>query len=123
MKRQPRKTRSRQTSSHARRMGRHDAPARPFERLESRQLLSGDVLATLVNDLNGNGVKDVGEPGLQGWTVFVDYDGNRVLSAGEPSAVSGTDGKALITGVIGDDNWDIREIVKPGFAPSKGFSD
>src|SRR5207247_2904504 len=28
------------------------------------------------NDLNGNGVKDVGEPGLAGWTIRAYTDGN-----------------------------------------------
>jgi hypothetical protein len=26
------------------------------------------------HDLNANGVKDEGEPGLAGWTIYVDYD-------------------------------------------------
>src|SRR2546422_8619336 len=37
------------------------------------------------NDLNGNGVKDPGEPGLSGWTIraYVDGNGNGMLDAGE----------------------------------------
>src|SRR3989442_11359281 len=37
------------------------------------------------NDLNGNGVKDPGEPGLSGWTIraYVDGNGNGTLDAGE----------------------------------------
>ena len=37
------------------------------------------------NDLNANGIKDEGEPGLAGWTirVYVDTNGNGTLDAGE----------------------------------------
>src|SRR2546428_803321 len=40
------------------------------------------------NDLNGNGVKDVGEPGLAGWTILAYTDGNAdgTLSATEAAA-------------------------------------
>ena len=40
------------------------------------------------NDLNNNGVKDAGEPGLSGWTinVYANGDNNAVLSAAEFSA-------------------------------------
>ena len=37
------------------------------------------------NDLNGNGVKDAGEPGLAGWTItaYADANGNGIRDAGE----------------------------------------
>src|SRR2546426_7780858 len=37
------------------------------------------------NDLNANGVKDVGEPGLAGWTIsaYTDGNGDGTLSATE----------------------------------------
>lgn len=85
-------------------------------------LLTGEVLATLVHDVNGNGVKDPEEPALQGWSVFVDYDRNGVPDAGEPSSVTDVDGEALITGVP-DNTWDVRQILEPGFAPSPGFDE
>jgi hypothetical protein len=40
------------------------------------------------HDLNANGVKDEGEPGLEGWTIYVDSDDDGVLDAGEPSATT-----------------------------------
>ena len=44
-------------------------PFRRIEPLESRVLLSGTVFATVIHDVNGNGVKDPEEPALDGWTV------------------------------------------------------
>jgi hypothetical protein len=38
------------------------------------------------HDLNTNGVRDLGEPGLTGWTIFADFNENGLLDAGEPSA-------------------------------------
>ena len=40
---------------------------------------------TKFNDLNGDGVKDAGEPGLPGWVInaYADANGNGVRDAGE----------------------------------------
>src|SRR2546422_6759691 len=55
------------------------------------------------NDLNGNGVKDIGEPGLSGWTIraYTDGNGDGTLSASEaaavPAARATTDGAGAYT--------------------------
>ena len=40
---------------------------------------------TKFNDLNGDGAKDAGEPGLPGWTInaYVDVNGNGTKDAAE----------------------------------------
>ena len=43
-------------------------------------------------DVNANGIRDVGEDGVAGWTVFADLDNNGVLGAGEPFAVTDANG-------------------------------
>lgn len=58
------------------------------EALERRTLLSGSVSGTLSHDLNGNGAFDPGEPGLSGWTVFLDQNRNRQRDAAETSTVT-----------------------------------
>jgi hypothetical protein len=43
------------------------------------------------HDLNADGVKDEGEPGLAGWTIYVDYDDDGILeldAENEPYAVT-----------------------------------
>src|SRR4029078_10596021 len=45
--------------------------------------LPGSIHGQKWNDLNNNAVKDPGEPGLQGWTIFIDQNSNRVLDPGE----------------------------------------
>jgi hypothetical protein len=57
--------------------------------------LSGQVF----HDLNGNGVKDPGEPGLAGWTVYVDLDGSGVFNLNDPHAVTDAAGNYTIANV------------------------
>ncbi len=42
------------------------------------------IRGTKWNDLNGNGVRDAGEPGLAGWTIYVDANDDGTLDPGEP---------------------------------------
>ncbi|MCY2987411.1 MAG: proprotein convertase P-domain-containing protein, partial [Planctomycetota bacterium] len=48
------------------------------------ELYYGSLRGTKFNDLNGNGQRDVGEPGLANWTIFLDLDGDGVVDSGEP---------------------------------------
>src|SRR5260370_32803760 len=50
-------------------------------------------------DLNGNGVKQPGEPGLAGFTIFLDMNGNNMLDQGEPSTVTDANGNFSFTGL------------------------
>jgi hypothetical protein len=61
------------------------------------------------NDLDADGVKDAGEPGLSGWTIYVDYDDDGVLDAGEPSDVTDGSGNYTITG-INPGTYKVREV-------------
>ena len=42
------------------------------------------VNGTKFNDLNANGKRDAGEPGLAGWRIWADYDDDGVRDTGEP---------------------------------------
>ncbi len=45
-------------------------PSRPtFEALEPRLLLNGTIAGQVWDDLNGDGVQDIGDVGVNGWTV------------------------------------------------------
>ena len=62
------------------------------------------IQGTVWNDLNGNGIRETdpttgnfADPGLAGWQVFVDVDGDGAPTAGEPSAISDATGSYTIT--------------------------
>ncbi len=58
------------------------------EPLERRALLSTSVSGIVFDDLNGNGRRDAGEPGLAGQVLFMDLNTNGQLDNNEPSATS-----------------------------------
>ena len=76
---------------------------------------SSTISGMKFNDLNGNGVRDPNDPGLSGWTVYVDYNNNGVLdSATEPSALTGPGGTYTILGVT-PGVWKVREVGQTGW--------
>ena len=70
-----------------------------FEQLENRWALAGDsiIQGSKWNDLNENGIREGSEPGLPGWTMYVDSNANGQLDAGEPSAITASDGSYSLT--------------------------
>lgn len=64
------------------------------------------------HDANQNGTRDVNEPGLQGFTFYVDLNQNGVLDQGEPSAVSDVDGVFEID-QIPPGTFHLREVQDP----------
>ena len=72
----------------------------------------GTVSGVKFNDLDGDGVRDPGEPGLAGWTVYADLNNNRALDAGEPSAMTGADGAYALT--LPSGSYNLREVPRPG---------
>ncbi|MCA9225656.1 MAG: hypothetical protein KDA47_08585, partial [Planctomycetales bacterium] len=69
------------------------------------------------NDLNADGVKNGGEPGLSPWTIFADLNNNGTLDGGEPSAVTNAAGNYSLTG-LGPGNYQIREVQQSGWTQS-----
>lgn len=62
-------------------------------------VVPNSVYGKVINDLNGNGVPEANEPGINGITVFLDSNGNNVFDLGEKSTVSGIDGAYIIKGL------------------------
>ncbi len=61
------------------------------------------------NDLDADGVKDAGEPGLPGWTIYVDYNDNSVLDTGEPFDVTDATGSYTIEAIV-PGTYKVREV-------------
>ncbi len=83
-----------------------------------------EIRGVKYNDLNGNHIRDVGEPGMPGITIFIDLNRNNMLDAGEPTTVSGPDGSYAFTnmspGNVGYDrraDWNSDGSVNGGDLP------
>ena len=68
-------------------------------------------------DEDADGEIDAGEPGLAGFTFYVDYNDNGVLDPDEPSGVSDANGHYTISPVE-PGNWTIREVGQDGYVCS-----
>ncbi len=67
------------------------------------------------NDLNADGIHDAGEPGLEGWQVYLDLDGDGQLDEGiEPSALTDADGEYSFIG-LDPGTYSVREALQPGW--------
>lgn len=90
--------------------------------------VSGSVSGVIWNDLNNDGVRATDpvtgeflEPGLEGWTVFADLDGNGSLDPGEPSTVTNSRGEYNFVSLVGDTSYQITEVLPEKWYPSPGF--
>ena len=73
-------------------------------------------------DINGDGIRDAGEPGLAGVYIYLDLDLDGRPDVGEPAAISKADGSYVLT-PPGPGTYVIREVVEPGYVqtfPSSG---
>jgi uncharacterized surface anchored protein len=76
------------------------------------QLVS--ISGTKFNDLNGNGVRDPGDPGLAGVTVFLDTNGNGTLDPGERFTTTDANGNYTFTN-LGLGTYRVREVGQLGW--------
>ena len=83
----------------------------PVEPLEPRRLLA-TVTGVVFNDLNGNGIGELGEPSVAGVPVYVDLDNDAQLTPGEPTATSTTSGYRVEGVPIG--THFVRIVAGPG---------
>jgi hypothetical protein len=70
-------------------------------------------------DVNGNGVRDAGEPGLAGWTMDLAYNGTVVattVTGGNGGYVFSLDARAL---PIGAGGYTVTERTQPGWVQSQ----
>lgn len=66
------------------------------------------------NDLNGNGIRDTGEPGIEGVYIYIDLDGDQRIDIGEPTAKTDINGNYKLN-FPGPGTYTVREVIAPGF--------
>lgn len=82
-------------------------------------ITTGKIAGTVFEDDNENGVKEPGEHGLEGWTLFVDSNSDGVLTAGEPTSITDADGDYLFADISAG-SATIYEIPQGGILPTVG---
>jgi len=61
--------------------------------------LPASIAGSVWNDGDGDGVREPGEAGLSGWTVYLDLDANGVLGTDEARVVTSSDGSYSFPGL------------------------
>ena len=64
------------------------------------------------NDLNGDGIKDNNEPGLAGWTIYLDENENGQLDDGETFVITDAEGNYLFEGLSAPETYVVAEVPK-----------
>jgi hypothetical protein len=77
-----------------------------------------DLTGAVIFDANQNGSGDTGEHGVGGLVVFADANGNGILDAGEPSAVTDAQGRYVLHGLTDGDTYTVRLVGRSDFAPT-----
>ena len=91
---------------------------------------NGSLRGVVFSDVNGNGDRDVDpitgdflEPGLEGWVLFLDDNGNSLLDDGELSTLTDSDGEYDFLSVPFG-TYHLVEQMQDGWSPSpERFSD
>ncbi|MGC1269079.1 MAG: DUF11 domain-containing protein [Croceibacterium sp.] len=80
---------------------------------------AGTLTGVKFSDVDSDGVRDGGEVGVGGVTVFIDADQDGVLDTNERSTTTAADGSYSFTGVaLG--TWQVREILPTGSTRTTG---
>ena len=72
------------------------------------------ISGAVFNDLNANGLKDGGESGESGWTVYLDADGNGQLGTGETTATTAENGTYSFSGLAAG-TYTLAEVQQLGW--------
>ncbi len=74
----------------------------------------GRIIGVKFNDFDADGVRDVGEPGLSDFGIYLDNNNNGFREANEPLTFSDINGEFAFNNLAAGD-YNIREIQKFGF--------
>ena len=79
------------------------------------ELEKGEIRGSKWHDLDGDGIFDEGEPGLEGWTIYLDQNQNGLLDEGELSTVTDENGNYAFTGLTPTITYTVAEVLQPSW--------
>lgn len=74
----------------------------------------GTISGVKFNDVNGNGIKDGGDNGLQNWEIYLDANNSGTWTAGEVKVTTDANGNYSFTNLT-PGNYKVREVQKAGW--------
>lgn len=74
----------------------------------------GSISGVVWEDLNADGIRDAGENGLEGWTVYLDLNDDGLLGAEEPSTETASDGRYGFAD-LRPGTYVVAEVIEPGY--------
>lgn len=74
----------------------------------------GTIQGRVFDDVIPNGIRDLGEPGFAGWTIYLDEDNNGQFDAGETSTVSVSNGDYAFTNLRALTSYRVRTVGMSG---------
>ncbi|RPJ39753.1 MAG: hypothetical protein EHM35_01550, partial [Planctomycetaceae bacterium] len=74
------------------------------------RVVAQSISGVKYNDLNGNGVRDAGEPGIAGWTVNLEQPAGTIIQTKSTAA----DGSYIFTGLAAG-TYVLSEVLQPGW--------
>ena len=87
----------------------------------------GSIVGTVWNDLNADGIRGAGgspgtfsDPGLAGWTVFLDINNNSSIDPAEPTTLTNASGRYSFSNVPAGD-YEVTEVQPAGWDVSPTF--
>ena len=83
----------------------------------NQEILPGEIRGSKWNDLDGDGERDEGEPGIENWTIYLDDNQNGELDEGEISTVTDANGEYVFTDVE-PGSYTVTELVEEGWQPT-----
>jgi RHS repeat-associated protein len=75
---------------------------------------TGRIEGGSFEDIDGDSMRDEGEPGLSGWTIYLDVNNNSILDDGERSTVTDTDGAYAFPNLF-PGTYFVTEVVPAGW--------
>jgi glutamine cyclotransferase len=76
-----------------------------------------EIRGRMWHDLDGDGIRDDGEPPLEGWTIFLDADGDGVFKSGERSATTDAWGNYVFT-LVPPGRHAVAEVLRSDWLPT-----
>ena len=89
-------------------------PGRRVRFVDFGNARAGAMSGTVFNDVDADGVRDAGEPGLAGALVYVDLNNSGTRDAGEPAATSTDPAGAWSIGSLAPGTYVLRQLSAGG---------